>query len=86
MSSQSILERNADRIQEAAEILILKNAHYRILEKRFSLKKHINRDEVKHANKLLSFICSENCNLMSFIDKILIEGESTNSTCFHTEN
>lgn len=81
MSSQSIFVKSIDVIKEDSQKVILKNAHYYILKKRFSLIKEINNEKVRHANKLLTFICSENCELKDFINRTLLEGEGLEVTC-----
>lgn len=85
MSSQSILVRTVNEIQEKSEKTVLKGARYHILEKRFALIKKINKDKVRHAKKLLSFICTENCELIGFINKTLIKGEGLDTTCIFSE-
>lgn len=85
MGAQSVRSRDIDSIQDKAEELILKNAQYHILESNFALSKKIDKDEVKHASKLLSFICTDNCDLKDFINKALLEGPGLEPTCISSE-
>ncbi len=73
MSSQSILVKSIDSIQESSEETLLKNANNYILEKRFALGKGMNFDETAHASRLLDFLCTENCELIDYINKALLD-------------
>lgn len=72
MSSQSILVKSIDSIQEASEETLLKNANKYILEKRFALGKGMQTEEAMHAARLLDFLCTENCELIGYINKALL--------------
>ena len=72
MSTQSIFVKSIDSIQEASEETLLKNANKYILEKRFALGKGMKSEETKHAARLLDFLCTENCELIDYLNKSLI--------------
>lgn len=69
MSSQSIIDRNIDLIEEENDKLLLDNAQHYMTQKRFALGKKPNMEEAAHALKMLSFICTENCELIDHINK-----------------
>lgn len=72
MSTQSILSKSIDSIQEDSEETLLKNANKYILEKRFALGNGMKTEETEHAARLLDFICTENCELIDYINKALL--------------
>ena len=78
MSSQSILVRNIDSIHDSSEETLLKNANNYMLSKRFAIERKVNTEELAHSMKLMSFLCTENCELLYFINKVITEGAPSN--------
>ena len=74
MSSQSILVKSADSIHDSSEKTLLKNANNYMLQKRFAIDRKVNTEELAHAMKLMDFLCTENCELLYFINKVITEG------------
>ena len=69
MSSQSIYIQTIDTVKEQLEKDILKQAKNFLLCKRFMLGKGVNRKQRNHALMAMSYICTENCELIRYINK-----------------
>jgi hypothetical protein len=69
MSSQSIYIQTIDTVKEQLEKDILKQAKNFLLCKRFMLGKGINKKQRNHALMAMSYICTENCELIRYINK-----------------
>lgn len=79
MSTQSILVKSVDTIKNEIDKKLLINAEKYILKKKIELGKGVNKKLVKHQLRILSFICTENCELINSINN-QIEGKKQDNS------
>jgi len=74
MSTQSILVKSIESVQDNSRTVILDNAKKHILSTDFALGNGMNSNEVSHYSKLFDLLNTENCELILYINEAIENG------------